>query len=1281
MLLVVIAAQQTYAQLPRFRDQPAQQYFTGTPITPVAPTYRPTSGTVPPNIYGEVTTVAGSGSPGLVNAKGRNAAFTAPSDVKMDAAGNLYVSDAGNNCIRMIAPDGTVSTYAGSGVAGYADGNGASARFNNPACIMFDKQGNLFVTDKDNNAIRQITPTRDVSVFAGIPGTAAMTNNTFMQPTGLTFNLAGRLFVADVPQIREVPGGYVTFFAGGGYRGPAPNFNGPGVTAKFAALYAMITGPDDIMYVADGEMIRTVNQSAVVGTAAGVNYNTDPFEGTAANATFKSIMGLALDNAGNMFIADGGGHEIKRFGKREQYISVLAGNNKKPGYVDAIGPNAQFGKPMGMCIDAQGFIYVADADNNVIRKISTTGFKVIPDLPPGLVLDQRTGIISGTPTQPWPSTDYTIFGYNTEGMGTYTFNIQVNELIRKQQVIKFDPLPVMKDTDLDYPLNATAVGPSNSNPIRYESSDISIASVFDGKIHILKAGTVTITAYKDEDPFYFAATPVERTLVIQEVPEVFVYPDVVPKGNPVRIKLDPTGNTKINYDTVATVTGEYQLQQPSTTLQDSLYSCADVGLQTSVLKTGFGADPVDPLSARFNYPSNIVFDPVSGKMYISDKGNYRIRTIAVDGRVSTLAGNGGPGKVDGKAGIASFSKDLLSIITDAQGNIYVCDVANFLIRKITPDGTVSTFTTEALTGLNDFDPIEGAAIAIDKSGYIYIADKTRIYKAAPDGSSAIVFAGSGKQAFTDGIGTLADFDGIKGLYFGPDGTLFVTSSAANDVNSVRKITPAGVVTTLFRKTDPLLRFTRLVVDSKGNSFIASTEPKIYKVAADGTFTIYAGSASRIGRADGDGATIASFNNPQGIGIDPADNLYIADQDNHIIRKITPAGMVSTIAGSGTAGYFDNNGKSNKKTVNIPLVIINPITITSKYQPVTLPFLDACPAILEDYAAKATGTSPCTGSITFTQVPAAGRVLKDGEKVYVKLIASDGLSPYDTVSVTFSVTANKLPAPTVKITPDYYASCEGLEVKYTASAVNGGNAPTYQWFVNGAPVYSGGPEFTSSALLTGDKITCIVTNHDGCADISSLPSAPATLTADPPVTTSVMIFPSITGAFCPGSKVTFTAVPTNVQTTNGEPSYQWHINGNNTDTNSSTFSTKNLADGDVVTCTMVSGGKCVANPATESNAVTVSVLANAACDIIPPNTFTPNGDGINDYWQIPILSNYPNSTVSIYNRNGQLLFQSTGYSKPWDGTYSGKQVPAGTYYYMIDTHTNISVLSGWVAIIR
>jgi hypothetical protein len=204
-------------------------------------------------------------------------------------------------------------------------------------------------------------------------------------------------------------------------------------------------------------------------------------------------------------------------------------------------------------------------------------------------------------------------------------------------------------------------------------------------------------------------------------------------------------------------------------------------------------------------------------------------------------------------------------------------------------------------------------------------------------------------------------------------------------------------------------------------------------------------------------------------------------------------------------------------------------------------------------------------------------------------------------------------PSVKITPDFYNSCQGLEVTYTAYAQNAGSNATYQWMLNGQNSGGHTDTYTSSTLHTGDIITCVVTNNDGCAPVTSPVSNQVTIKADQNVTLTLSITSSVTGTVISGTTVTFTATSPNVL---DNPLYQWYINGQNVGENSSTFKSNSLVDGDMVSCNMVSGGKCIINPSVNSNIITVSVLVPEK--IVIPNTFTPNGDGYNDTWFIPGL---------------------------------------------------------------
>jgi gliding motility-associated-like protein len=254
-------------------------------------------------------------------------------------------------------------------------------------------------------------------------------------------------------------------------------------------------------------------------------------------------------------------------------------------------------------------------------------------------------------------------------------------------------------------------------------------------------------------------------------------------------------------------------------------------------------------------------------------------------------------------------------------------------------------------------------------------------------------------------------------------------------------------------------------------------------------------------------------------------------------------------------------------------------------------------------------------------------------------------------------------------------CPGTLVTFTATPTNGGTSPFYQWQVNGANVGNNSAIYSSSSFVNADIVSCALTANGGCFAPVTATSNNATVSIIAPANPgpSVTISPSANSVYV-GTSITFTAFDAN---TGPIASYQWKVNNVDQNINSSTFTTNALSNNDVVTCTLTLSTGCVVLVA--SLPFTITLLPLPPVSI--PNTFTPNGDGINDIWDIATLVYYPNCLVNVYNRYGVLVYQSKGYSKAWDGSYKGSLLPVGTYYYLIDLGTKTDKISGAVSIVR
>ncbi len=381
---------------------------------------------------GVVSVFAGGSSSGAADGNGTKAFFTFPADVAVDSADNVYVADGGNNTIRKITPSGDVTTLAGSApVRGFKDGVGKVAQFSVPQGVACDKDGNVYVADTGNESIRKITPAGVVSTFAGHAGpghddgTGAAAS--FNLPYGVAVGPSGNIYVADTDNnlIRKItPDGAVTTIAGGTEFSNSGSTDGTGTSARFAAPYdiaadgagnlyvaegnnnvvrkvttngvvttlagrARALGPRDgalsealfqdmaadtlgNLYVIDDRLIRKISPTGVVSTVAGGPWDAlNPYiDGAASAARFQTPLGLAVDRAGNVYVAEANAHTIRRIAPNGT-VSTIAGKRNQLGHTDGAGAQAQFAYPVDVAVDRDGAVYVAE--DCTIRKIGTDG--------------------------------------------------------------------------------------------------------------------------------------------------------------------------------------------------------------------------------------------------------------------------------------------------------------------------------------------------------------------------------------------------------------------------------------------------------------------------------------------------------------------------------------------------------------------------------------------------------------------------------------------------------------------------------------------------------------------------------------------------------------------------------------------------------------------------------------------------------------------------------------------------------------------------------------------
>ena len=797
---------------------------------------------------GVVTHFAGAtnGSPGFVDGAATVARFDGPSGLAVDTVGNLYVADRLNHRIRKITPDGTVSTLAGSGLSGFADGSDDLARFYFPqGVVVFEN--NVYVADTGNHRIRRIDKTTGaVTTLAG-KATAGFVDGAggtaqFRSPRAVAVNAAGQLVVADTGNhcIRLLTvGNSVVTLAGS----DTPGFlDGADINARFSSPAGLTIGTDGTIYVTDQDnhRIRSITTGGLVGTVAGsgiAGLLDSPVDSLhpATIARFDSPGGITLDGEGNLIVAEQGTSRLRRIARGAVPTLLVDANMTTNGSASA--------ETDPLLLPGATYYFRAVAAN--ARGTSEGEILSFTTLQSNIVV--HNGLSNSSPLLvPGQEINFGATPFNTpvvrnftiENIGDFALNVDGVALTGAANGVF-----ALSGQFAEYSIAAGASGTFNV------TLNHTTAGTFEN--------TVSITSNDlDQSVIEFS---VIGTLLAPPLLTNVTASDVTALGVSFAGTVDPQGSATellFEYSKYPDFTGTLEVLTTSGSVQGFANGCGG--------------------EAQFDSPSGVAVDRF-GNIYVADTGNHLIRRITANGDCGVLAGAGESGTVDGSGALAKFNAPE-GLAVDAAGNVYVADTQNHRIRKITPAGEVTTlagfgnsgsFTDGAIGGARFNLP---AGIAIDDVGNLYVADtgNNRIRKISTAGEVSTLSGPIG-------------YSSPKGIAVDRDGKLYVADTGNN---RIVELTAAGSETTshAIGFTGP----TGVAVDASGTIYVADRGlHRIARINSGGVVTNLAGTPDVSGTGDGAGE-MAGFNLPSGIAVSPSGTIYVADYNNHRIRQINLA---------------------------------------------------------------------------------------------------------------------------------------------------------------------------------------------------------------------------------------------------------------------------------------------------------------------------------------------------------------------------------------------------------
>ena len=963
---------------------------------------------------------AGNGKQGFHGDGGpaTQAHFQGPGGIAVDAAGNVYVADANNRRVRRIDTSGMITTVAGNGEQGSAgDGGPATeAQLNIPTDIALDASGNLYVAEAVGNRVRKIDATGKINTVAGTgvqgsdgdggPAVEAQLN----RPLTMTVDAEGNIFIGEYNgyRVRRVDlEGTITTIAGTGIKGGGGD-GGPATAAQLNYISGLAVDALGNVYVSDMNeaKIRMISPAGRINTIAGTGVQGfSGHRGTAFEAQLETPGGLALDAAGNLFLTEFWAGRLRRIDSAG-IITTIAGTSEQLSNGDmGLAIDAALDRPIRIATDSDGNLYVSEGYADRVRilrptaklssfrlPLGTSGDSVVLTVTEaGSVRWNGTALVDGLEAVAAHGNRYA-FGQTAGGavVATYVPERQTVELQEGKTVTlmseedgawrigdqvatngyrhvedgreyllewtgaqwrlaKYTIRTIAGTVDVAEGIPATEARlfnpyfvalDSTGNAYISEASNHRVRKIDTSGIITTIAGTGERGYAGDGGPATQAELDSPRGIGVNWLGEVFV----ADYGNDVVRKIDVLGR-------ITTVRTTRTLYNPhglaldlfgnvivaEAHVRNHLVRRIDIrGNVTTIAgipgqRGGFEGGG-SATAARLNRPVDVAAD-ARGNVYVADAFNNRVRMISPAGTIMTIAGTGERGySGDGDPALDAQLAGPNGVLVDSAGNVYISDAGNFSLRKVDSSGIIDTVagTGEAGDVGNGGPAIKARlryprGLAMDSSDNLFLADSGNdTVRQISEAGTIMPFAGTGEpfDKRDGGPASMAQFGAPRDIAADSAGNVYVLDS-----NRVRRIDPEGMIATIAGTGDfghsgdggPAMAAelegpTVLELDTNGNLYIANIR-RVRKIDVEGTITTIAGTGERGFSGDGGPATAAQLNSARSIAVDSIGNVYIADYYNHRVRKIDSSGVITTFAGTGIRdrtrefGYVRSTGDS------------------------------------------------------------------------------------------------------------------------------------------------------------------------------------------------------------------------------------------------------------------------------------------------------------------------------------------------------------------------------------